>query len=366
MKRTFTYSTYILIVLSMFLMDSIANSQALPSADLFIFSSDIPAKQKNTMLSDLKSLDQMRFKDSDGAAARLFGTALNPENLKRWLSERSRYIVSENFQYAASVKVVSPNFIYPNADLLPYREVPPTPKKEADRNQGKVVTIMTNMGAYIYIQGKKAKNLLSAELPGLGAINILSPRIGIFKVGEGLFNPLFQNDENDYTSFADSIKRLAVYFHEARHSDGNGKSLAFSHSPCPENKGALAGRYGCDRNQNGPYTIEGTFLRSAVDSCRECNRREKEALRNIYVDKFNRVLTEGIISKSNEFLFRTDSTSEACKNLKEMGVDTSISVACNTSVSSNPAPTAAAAAQVTSPEPRPAWLDDQPEFGVAP
>lgn len=342
---------------SVFLSALFLTSATAFSAPLsFLFASDLPARQKQTVLSDLNVLNQLQFSDQQGKASRVFGVPLNSENLKQWLSERSRYIVSETFNYSASVKVVTPNFIYPNADLLPYREV--TPKQKNNDDSQKIVTVMTNMGAHIYVQGKKAKNLLSADIAGIGPVTITSPRTGIFKVGEGLFVPLIKEDSNDYVSFGNSLRRLAVYFHEARHSDGNGKSLGFLHAPCPASKGVLEGFYACDRNQNGPYTIEGSFLRSAVDSCRNCNRREKEALRNIYADKFNRVVTTGTVTGAAARLI-TDSASDTCKNLRALNVSASAAAACRSGSAAGTAGENSATTRV--PETRPAWLDDRAE-----
>jgi len=322
----------------------------------FLFSSDLPARQKQTVLADLEALNQLQFKDSNGRGAVLFGSTLNAANLKQWLATRSHYIVSENFNYSASVKVVAQNYIYPNPYAMPYREVAPPTRRSSEHS--KIVTVMTNVGAQVYIQGKKSKSLLSVDVAGIGTINITSPRTGLFKIGAGLFTALLPSNSNDYISFGNSLRRLAVYFHEARHSDGNGKSLGFLHAPCPDEKGALAGHYACDRNQNGPYTIEGTFLRSALDNCKDCSRREKEALRNIYADKFNRVVTAGTVTGAAAQRLITDSAAETCRKLKVMNVSASSTAACSG--------TAAEASQpVTAAETRPAWLNEHPE-GVTP
>lgn len=317
----------------------------------FLFAADLPAHQKQTVLSDLEFLNRLQFRDTRGSGAKLFGTPVTSQNLKQWLAERSRYIVAENFKYSEKIKVVTPGIAYPNADLLPYREVTPAPAPQGEGQR--VVTVMTNTGAQVYIHGKRLKNLLAVEIAGIGPITISSPRTGLFKIGEGLFTPLLQNESNGHISFGNSLRRLAVYFHEARHSDGNGKSLGFLHAPCPDNKGVMAGRYACDRNLNGPYTIEGTFLRSAVDTCRDCSRKEKEALRNVYADKFNRVVRTGTVTDVSEQRILSDSTAETCKKLKVMNVSASSVAACNTQSQPAGAP--------TTPELRPAWLDERPE-----
>lgn len=347
-------STFKILFLTTLMIPATAISRSLP----FLFSSDLPAQQKQTVLADLNALNHIHYSDARKTGAKLFGVPLTTENLKKWLADRSHYVVGENFDYLSKIRVITPGAVYPKADLLPYREVAPPPSPEG--SGGRVVTVMSNTGTQIYVRGKRTKNLLAVDIPGIGAVTVTSPRTGIFKIGAGLFVPVLQNgqsEDTDFISMGNSLRRLAVYFHEARHSDGNGKSIGFLHAPCPAEKGVYAGSFACDRNQNGPYAIEGTFLRSTVDSCRACTRREKEALRNVYADKFNRLVKTGTVSGDERI--PTDSAADTCKNLKALNVNASALAACNSARRVQPS------APQTGPEVRPAWLDERPE-GIAP
>lgn len=349
---TLNFSVFVLATL---MLPATVFSRSLP----FVFSSDMPAQQKQTVLSDLNALNHIRFSDAGGKGARIFGMPLTSENLKKWLADRSHYVVGENFDYPSKIRVITPGVVYPNANLMPYREVAPPPSPEG--SGGRVVTVMSNTGTQIYVRGKNKKNLFAVDIPGVGAVTVISPRTGIFKIGAGLFFPVLQNEPTGFISIGNSLRRLAVYFHEARHSDGNGKSLGFLHAPCPAEKGVYAGSYACDRNQNGPYIIEGTFLRSTVDSCRNCTRKEKEALRNVYADKFNRVLRTGTVSGDERI--PTDSAEDTCKNLKALKVSAAALAACDSATRVRPA--ASQNDHGNGPEVRPAWLDERPE-GITP
>lgn len=93
----------------------------------------------------------------------------------------------------------------------------------------------------------------------------------------------------DESAMANSLGRMAVFFHEARHSDGNGKSLGFFHAVCPSGHD-FQGSYACDRNLNGPYSIGAQMMKEFIKNCDECSVSEKEQMRLRYLDSMNRVL----------------------------------------------------------------------------
>ena len=223
------------------------------------------------------------------------------------------------------------------------------------------MVVMSNVGAGIYLDGKIKKSLMSVNIPGVGDLKINSPRTGIFKVGEGMFKPLL-NDPNSFddgssislsNSFANSVWRLGIFFHEARHSDGNGISLTFPHAVCPPGT-VYAGFNACDRNLNGPYTIGATFLKKSVDNCSKCSSREKEALRNVYADSLSRVLKDALTPAAAAP--NTDTLADSCDSMKKLGVDTSALANCK-----NPQSTA----QPATPAPIRTLgvFDDTPEVG---
>jgi hypothetical protein len=157
------------------------------------------------------------------------------------------------------------------------------------------------VGIAYYYMGKGAKNpeLLGykfTSVRGNALLKITSPRVGIVKVGEGLFGitPYIENP----ASIANAWFRIATLFHEAHHSDGNGKSLGFSHAVCPE--GHKYFNYNaCDRETNGPYAVGAILLKQARATCMAqyaanpnsgCNPKEAEVIANLMVDSVSRIL----------------------------------------------------------------------------
>ena len=318
------------------------------------FSKDLPSDQKKLIESDLKNLDSLIFSDADKAGEKIFNTEMNSKNLKDWLFQRSRYIVSENFNFESSIKIINKSYQYPN-DIMPQFERstnPPPP-----RTGGKVTVVMSNVGAAAYIAGKEKKSLFGLDIPGQGVVKITSPRSGVFKVGEGLFLPILRDSYTQKT-LSHSLKRLTTFFHEARHSDGNGKSLAFVHAVCPPDH-QYAEYNACDRNTNGPYTIGALFLRSAVDSCSKCPEAEKEALRVQYTDSFSRILSEPLKVRDNEAqLSALDTIRETCESLANLKLDLSQFEACKNLDQANSSNNDEIEA------PKVGDLDDKPEMGA--
>jgi hypothetical protein len=153
--------------------------------------------------------------------------------------------------------------------------------------------VAVNIGAVIYNAGKMQDTLFEAMLPGLEkAVEVRSPRTGIIQIGAGLFQPLlgrFGWQGEDIDTEVSRLVRLGAIFHEARHSDGHGKSLTFPHAVCPEGHD-YAGRVVCDRSLNGAYAVGGLVERDLLQQCRNCTVAEKEAFRLYTMDSFNRII----------------------------------------------------------------------------
>ena len=106
-------------------------------------------------------------------------------------------------------------------------------------------------------------------------------------MGPGLFNDFgglqFQNVFYD-------IFRAGVLFHEARHSDGHGKTLGFMHAKCPATHD-LAGLNACDAATNGPYTIGSEMHKYLMYACgSSCSELTMKALQVLYADQSSRTL----------------------------------------------------------------------------
>ena len=258
--------------------------------DQLQFASDVPAEQVAAIRADLDYLKPLRFGAQDPEALATLGLEeLSGASLGVWLRERVRYIVAENFDASDASSMASSSFLYPNPFDTPILEVPPPAPPAAAKPR---FTMAVNLGASLYFGGKISGFLFLTELPGLGTVEVRSPRVGIVQVGRGLF-------ENVLTRFgwtartgetaAGRLIRLGALFHEARHSDGNGQSLGFFHAVCPPGHD-YAGRMVCDRSLNGAYAVGGLVERNLLKECQDCSVGEREALRLYTYDSFNRII----------------------------------------------------------------------------
>jgi hypothetical protein len=217
---------------------------------------------------------------------------LSAAELNAWLEARVQVIVNEGFNSRANLVVMQPRYAYPQATVFPYLEpitstLPP----------GKGVLIMANVGVSSYETGKRQGNLLGMAIDGVGTIPLTSPRSGIIQIGPGLFNPPQPVDAAQPMAVANAIPRIGTFFHESRHSDGNGASLGFYHAVCPDGH-KLHGNYACDRNLNGPYTVGAQMMKAMTETCTQCTVAQIEQLRLRYTDSFGRVLPKMLDGKT--------------------------------------------------------------------
>lgn len=253
------------------------------------FSSDIPPAQSDLMHQDLRLIRSLQIDNSDpqltSQIAEHFGPVTDGQGYESWLADRAKVIVAESFTPDRnSIRVIRERHRFRNPDL------PEVERGRTPPRGGAVKLVMSNLGAGIYFFGKSSGAILGLAIPGLNTVTVNSPRAGIFQIGEGHFLPLLRRSGGtENNNYANSLLRLGTFFHEARHSDGNGASLGFMHAVCPEGHD-YAGYNACDANTNGPYTIGAIFLKSVITSCITCSEAEKEALRNAYTDSFSRMI----------------------------------------------------------------------------
>jgi hypothetical protein len=258
----------------------------------------VPENQRKTVMADLNYLDQVRPKGeaADQETAKILEMGrLTAQSLRAWLDARMTTIIPESIVLEKSVRLLSPAAFYQNPGLLPDIDpaVPtPTPKPSngaGTGNQFKPVVVMSNTGAGIYMFGKQKAKLLGLKLSDGSVVAVKSPRSGIIQIGEGLFLPRLQVNLENPEGSANRIGRLSTFFHEARHSDGGGKSLAFAHAMCPVGH-AYQGYYACEKNLNGPYTVGAKTIKSLNEACSDCSAKEKTTLQMIQADSLSRVL----------------------------------------------------------------------------
>jgi hypothetical protein len=273
----------------------------LAHATNIVLSKSIKTKLSERIESDLNLLNNFKFKNADPETLKMLGlSALTAETAAQWLEERVSYIVEENalsFFKLRLKKVISierENVTFPNQKIQPFSLTDTL--TEDNTSEGHGVTIMSNLGAAIYLGGKSERKVYNIKVSrGLLKkslkIAVESPRAGIIQVGEGLFSVDYTINNANPASLANSINRLSAFFHEARHSDGNGKSLTFAHAICPPGHD-LENLPACDEGLNGPYAIETAIVKEMIKSNENTlTEREKETLTLIMLDHQNRILT---------------------------------------------------------------------------
>jgi hypothetical protein len=283
------------------ILASFLATAAIAQANDITLSRGIKNHLRDKIERDMNVLENLKFKTSpEEGTLKLMGVSeLNAQTATNWLSERVNYVIEENalsvlkLLIKKSVYVERQGVDFPNNDVLPYSM---DPKNKASLfNEEEGVVVMSNIGAGLYMAGKNESKVygmkISRGLLKKGIrVSVESPRSGIIQIGEGLFMKEITVNNDKPESVANSINRLATFFHEARHSDGNGSSLAFAHSPCPAGHD-MAGTYACDEGLNGPYTIGAVMTKEMLKSCDEtCTEREKEILKIIILDSQNRIM----------------------------------------------------------------------------
>lgn len=256
------------------------------------FHSTVEREQFEAMRTDLKYLYQNPVTTVDAEFLRVAQlSANNGPEMHNWLLNRIRYIIGERY-------TLDDNNVLQAAGKFPATPLPDAPEEEESPNKNSprkggeepspdIKTVMTNMGGALYTLGKEHNIFFGIKFDG-EVVYVTSPRTGVLQVGEGLFDPNFRYNAN-LVAPSNSVSRLATLFHEARHSDGTGKSTSFGHSLCP--KGHLYfGHYACESSSNGSYTIGALSQRSLLNNCGGCSAKEKTALTAAVADSFSRLI----------------------------------------------------------------------------
>ncbi len=272
-------------------------------------SNSIDLDMRTKIDKDLKNLDNMNFyKTVEPRTLKVMGLlSLSSHTLSRWLGQRVNYIISDESNSTDDLIAQKNIFIdqngadFPNSEILPYSLDVSSKfhKNVGETNSGKgsqaSMVVMSNFGTALYMDGKDSNtiygmNIVSSKTLENKKVIIKSPRVGIIQIGEGLFSPDLTINESNNNAISNSIFRLSVFFHEARHSDGNGKSLGFYHAICPKGHD-YAEQAACDENLNGPYAVGTLMLKEMVKNCSlHCTEAEKETLKTLIVDSYNRII----------------------------------------------------------------------------
>jgi hypothetical protein len=272
------------------------------------YQSEVGGDRSEALNEAISSLYAVNLDQNSNNAAAL--TAMmkisdaKPSTLQDWLEVRAHYIVNDNFEPGQHTRTTNQPIQYPfpndipdviAVDLPPKGALPPqqpvlhvletSDDQSTDQSSS---LMMLNTGTQLYFYGKQAKVPLFLDLSGIGNVAVTSPRIGLVEIGPGLFS-FFQN--YNVQNILKDIFRVSILFHEARHSDGHGKSLGFMHAKCPAELAEYAGMNVCDGATNGAYTIGALLLKNMAISCGDaCTAKTKNVLRAVFYDTASRVL----------------------------------------------------------------------------
>ncbi len=236
------------------------------------FDASVPSNQKAMIEDDLNFLAsvQMPTPSSANELAYIGVGDLSAESMYYFLSQRIKYIVGESFNYQSKTQKVART---DSGGTTMFASLQTQPLEANDD----IKIVMLNLGGGLYLDGKDTGSLYYINLASQPMIPVSSPRVGILKVGEGLFTVnSIKGVPLDATS--NRLLRIATYFHESRHSDGNGGNAAFPHATCTS--GTYADEAACENNINGPYAIQVMLLNYFYSVCqaRACSSTEMAGL----------------------------------------------------------------------------------------
>lgn len=252
------------------------------------YSEKVLAEHQQLLNADLVHFRDLVPVDADGELKRILKLDnVSAVDMDQWLSERVHFVVEETYNPNQSLVIERKNAKYPLA-AVPVVNLAANEATPQQSPKGRVV--MSNIGAGIYQLAKNRQLLLSAVIPGVGSVSVRSPRAGILQIGEGLFQKLVDSwPQEKIKNEMHSIWRVMTLFHEARHSDGNGKSLSFSHVMCPPEHNYF-GKYACDSTANGAYRVSSLVIKSLSAACKTCTIQEKGIFGIMTADHLNRIL----------------------------------------------------------------------------
>ncbi len=242
----------------------------------------VPVDQRDILRKDLAILGTLNLANNAEDSCTVGIKDFSGSTMVQYLKTRVRYIIGETFDYK-NPKVVAQRednnnpYIYSAAALNP--------------NQfSEVVTVMTNIGSLLYLVGKQKSVAYQININNY-PITIQSPRDGVIQIGKGMFSAN-SIPGSARTSYVNSLLRLAVIFHEARHSDGHAEHAAFPHMVC--DSGDYEGNAACEDNANGPYAVQATMTRKFLEACTTCTSTEREGMLLLQADYESRLDEQAI------------------------------------------------------------------------
>lgn len=219
------------------------------------FDQSVSEEHRKLIEGDLELLTTIKFAGDTENSDIVGIPSFTGENVSIWLQDRAKFVVGEDF----ASEVVAVNNIERMHEASTYK------------------VLMLNVGAGLYKIYRNRAKPMQVRIADQNVV-ITSPRIGVFRIGEGHFDPLTEEFLHTLSSIANGVFRLGTLFHEARHSDGNGDSLAFSHIACPD--GDYKGKLACDKWTNGPYSVGAEMVKRLYQACTggKCSTADRVAI----------------------------------------------------------------------------------------
>jgi hypothetical protein len=251
----------------------------------------LSCNERKFLAKDLERLKAMQFKDpSPELQKALELKEVSGASLLAWLEDRVQYIYNDQRKNSGFKTTTTP-VTFENS-TMPFLRLGYDPgfKTGVARIQG--ILAAENSGAGAYAEGKAIGKAQVFFSPEGKQILVTSPRTGLISV-QGLFTVGFYPNAENNMAMINSIHRLGVLFHEARHSDGSGRDMMFGHSTCPKDN-AYAGQMACDDTLNGSYTVGALVIKEMLKNCSECTPEEIDTEKALLANHFYRVLEESI------------------------------------------------------------------------
>jgi len=215
---------------------------------------------------------------------------LESDQPTQWFEKRVNYIIPNTQKLKTTFS--NEDYSYPYPLELDSKELDLIQETQIS------MSLMSNLGAELYVQGKKKKKLLSIDLSShfsdLDNLSVTSPRVGLVSISSQFFSKEFYISETG-TGEADHISMIAFLIHEARHSDGHDKELGFPHTLCPESSD-YSGLKVCDQSYNGAYGVSASVLLELTKECRDCSEIDSEVLKLMYFDFKQRIINDNAMT----------------------------------------------------------------------
>lgn len=246
----------------------------------------MPSDYRNLLIEDLQRLEGYTFFEKPASKSlEVMGLSyFSSIDLVEWLDPRVRYILEYR-----SLRELPVSGAYRPSGIEGGK-----PGEQAHFSYGAEDVMMMNLGIFLGRLEKQSQFLLELDLDLIDRNgNEINEKVlgqkeqGLIQVGLAPFDLKILPSREGLGDFVNSVFRLSMIFHEGRHTDGED----YLHVTCPAGHD-FAGRDACDNTRDGAYMVSAVVIREFVANCEDCSAREKEALRLLYLDSLNRVISD--------------------------------------------------------------------------